>query len=264
VSGGAAAAWPLAARAQQSERLRQVGVFVGLASSADDPVARETVRPFSEAMQAAGWLEGKNIHLHYRFGGDPAKINASASELVTLAPEVIYAQGLPATRALYQKTHTIPIVFTQVADPFGFGLVDSEAHPGGNVTGFVVWDLSIGGKWTQLLRDIAPDVTHIGVFYNPDTAPYARPLISSSKGAAGASVTVVECPVRDDSEIEGMHRCWRANLVAAYWSYPSPLRTHAAIKLLPNARGSICLPSIRFRVQQGAGRCYATRMPSIQ
>ena len=203
--GGAAAMWPMAANAQQPDRMRQVGVFVGLASSADDPIARETIRPFTEAMQAAGWLEGKNIRLHYRFGGgDPAKINTSASELVTLAPDVIYAQGLPATRALYQRTHTIPIVFTQVADPFGFGLVDSDAHPGGNVTGFVVWDLSIGGKWTQLLRDIAPDLSRIGVFYNPDTAPYARPLISSAKAAAGSNVAVIECPVRDDREIEAV------------------------------------------------------------
>jgi len=203
--GGTAVSWPIAAHSQQPDRMRQVGVFVGLASSADDPIARETLRPFSEAMDAAGWLDGKNIRLHYRFGGgDQAKINRSASELVTLAPEVIYVQGLPATRALYQRTHTIPIVFTQVADPFGFGLVDSEAHPGGNVTGFVVWDLSIGGKWTQLLREIAPELTRIGVIYNPDTAPYARPLISSARAAAGTSVAVIECPVRNDSEIEAM------------------------------------------------------------
>lgn len=203
--GGAAASLPIAAHGQQPNRMWQVGVFVGLASSADDPIARETIRPFSEAMQAAGWIDGKNVRLHFRFGGgDPAKINTSASELVTLAPEVIYSQGLPATRALYQRTHTIPIVFTQVADPFGFGLVDSESHPGGNVTGFVVWDLSIGGKWTQLLREIAPDLTHIGVLYNPDTAPYARPLISSAKAAAGSNVAIIECPVRNDSEIEAM------------------------------------------------------------
>src|SRR5450432_4422665 len=100
--GGAAAWWPIGAHGQQPDRARQVGVFVGLASSADDPIARETIRPFSEAMQAAGWLDGKNVRLHYRFGGgDPAKINTSASELVTLAPEVIYAQGFPATRALF-------------------------------------------------------------------------------------------------------------------------------------------------------------------
>jgi putative ABC transport system substrate-binding protein len=154
-------------------------------------------------MQAAGWIEGKNIRFEYRFGGgDPAKINASAAELVTVAPELIYAQGLPATRAVHQKTKTIPIVFTQVADPVGFGLVESVAHPGGNVTGFIVWDLSIGGKWIQLLREIAPDLTRVGVVYNPDTAPYAAPLITSAKAAAGSELAVIECPTHDDKEIE--------------------------------------------------------------
>ena len=110
--GAAAAPMPvsLAVHAQQSDRVRHIGVLVGLASSADDPVARETVRLFREAMQQAGWIEGKNMRVDYRFGGgDPTKINASAAELVALAPELIYAQGLPATRALHQETHAIPI-----------------------------------------------------------------------------------------------------------------------------------------------------------
>jgi putative tryptophan/tyrosine transport system substrate-binding protein len=240
----AAASWPMAAHAQQPDRMRQVGVFVGLASGKDDPIARETIRPFSEAMQAAGWLDGKNIRLHYRFGGgDPAKINASATELVTLAPDVIYAQGLPATRALYQRTHTIPIVFTQVADPFGFGLVDSEAHPGGNVTGFVVWDLSIGGKWTQLLREIAPELTRIGVLYNPDTAPYARPLIASAKAAAGSGVAVIECPVRDDSEIEAV-----ASLLAR--------EPHGGVLVIPE-------PFTNARRDQIIAQCARFKLPSL-
>jgi ABC-type uncharacterized transport system substrate-binding protein len=238
--GGAAVAWPLAARAQQPDRIRQVGVFVGLASNADDSIARETIGPFSEAMQAAGWMEGKNVRLHYRFdGGDPTKINESAAELVTLAPDVIYAQGLPATRALHQRTHTIPIVFTQIADPFGFGLVDSEAHPGGNATGFVVWDRSTGGKWIRLLGEVAPELTRVGVIYNPDTAPYVLPLIASAKAAAG-SLAVIECPVRDDSEIEAM-----ASLVAR--------EPHGGLLVLPepftNAhRDQIIAQSANFRL----------------
>ena len=159
--GSAATGWPLAARAQQRDRVRQIGVFVGNAGSADDPIAGETLRQFREAMQQAGWLEGKNIRVDHWFGGDAAKINASAAELVALVPELIYAHGLPAARAVQQQTHAIPIVFTQVADPVGFGLVQSVGHPGGNVTGFVVWELSIGGKWLQLLRLIAPEVTHV-------------------------------------------------------------------------------------------------------
>jgi putative ABC transport system substrate-binding protein len=201
--GGTAAAWPIAAHAQQPDRVRHIGVLVGLASSADDPVAVESLRPFRDEMQKAGWIEGNNIHLDYRFGGgDLAKITSSAAELIALSPDLIYAQGLPAARAVHQKTKTIPIVFAQVADPVGFGLVESVMHPGGNVTGFVVWDLSIGGKWMQLLREIAPEVSRVGIIYNPNTAPYAPPLIASAKAAAGSDVTFIEYPAHNVSDIE--------------------------------------------------------------
>jgi putative ABC transport system substrate-binding protein len=199
---GGAAAWPMVARAQQPGQMRHIGVLIGNASSAEDPIAKEILQQFRSAMQEAGWIDGKNIRLDYRFGGDVTTINASAAELVALAAEVIYATGLPAARALHQKTQTIPIVFTQVADPVGFGLVETLGHPGGNVTGFIVWDLSIGGKWIQLLRDIAPELTRVGIIYNPDTAPYAPPLIASAKAAAGSNVAVIEFPTRDDKEIE--------------------------------------------------------------
>ena len=200
---GGAACWSRLAGAQQPDRLRHVGALVGLASSADDPVAVESLRPFRDEMQKAGWIEGNNIQVDYRFGGgDLAKITASAAELVALNPDVIYAQGLPATRAVHQKTHTIPIVFAQVADPVGFGLVESMAHPGGNVTGFVVWDLSIGGKWMQLLREVAPEVSRVGIIYNPDTAPYAPPLIASAKAAAGSDARFFEYHTHNDSDIE--------------------------------------------------------------
>jgi putative ABC transport system substrate-binding protein len=193
--------WPLAARAQQP---RHIGVLVGLASSANDPIADGFLRPFHDAMQKAGWIEGKNIRIDYRFGGalaDLSKTNTSAAELVALRPEAIYTQGLPAALAVHRETKSIPIVFTQVVDPVGFGLVDSLGHPGGNVTGFVVWDFSIGGKWMQLLRELVPEVTHIGILYNPDTAPYASSLIASAKAAAG-SVQVIECRSHDDNEME--------------------------------------------------------------
>jgi putative ABC transport system substrate-binding protein len=200
---GGAAAWPLAAQAQQPERVRQIGVLVGYAASADDPAARQALPPFQDAMQRAGWIDGKNIHLEYRFAaGDFAKTTMAAAELVAIAPEAIYALGLPAARALQQKTRTIPIIFTQVADPVGYGLVASLAHPGGNVTGFMAWDLSIGGKWLQLLHEIAPQLSSVGIVYNPDTGSYAAPLIVSAKAAAGSDVAVSEFPVHDDGEIE--------------------------------------------------------------
>jgi putative ABC transport system substrate-binding protein len=199
-----AVTWPMVVQAQQPGQMRHIGVLVGLASSGDDPVADGFLRPFRDAMQQAGWIEGKNIRIDYRFGGtlvDLTKTNASAAELVALEPDVIYTQGLPATLAVHRETKTVPIVFTQVSDPVGVGLVDSLGHPGGNVTGFVVWDLSIGGKWMQFLRELVPDVTHVGILYNPDTAPYAPALVASARAAAG-NVQVVESQSHDDSESE--------------------------------------------------------------
>jgi putative ABC transport system substrate-binding protein len=140
--------------------------------------------------------------IDYRFGGtlaDLVKTDASAAEIVALEPELIYAQGLPATQALHRKTKTIPIVFTQVADPVGFGLADSLGHPGGNITGFVVWDLSIGGTWMQLLRELIPDLTHVGVLYNPDTTAYAPPVVAA---AQAANIRMTECHTHDEGEIE--------------------------------------------------------------
>ena len=197
------AAWPLGARAQQGDRIRRIGVLIGYALSADDPTAREMRQPFEAAMRDAGWIDGKNIRVDYHFGGGGlAKINAAAAELVALSPELIYALGLPAAQAVREKTHTIPIVFSRVGDPVGFGLVASMTRPGGNVTGFTVWDFSIGGKWLQLFREIAPELSRVGVIYNPETAPYAAALIAFAKEAAGRDVAVIEYPSHNDHEIE--------------------------------------------------------------
>jgi putative ABC transport system substrate-binding protein len=238
---GGAVTWPVAAHAQQPERMPHVGVLVGLASSADDPVAVESLRPFRDEMRKAGWTEGTNILLDYRFGGgDLAKITSSAAELVALGPDLIYAQGLPAARAVHQKTKTIPVVFAQVADPVGFGLVESVMHPGGNVTGFVVWDLSIGGKWLQLLREIAPDVSRVGIIYNPDTAPYAPPLIESARAAAGGNVKFIEFHTRNDSEIEAAASSLSGEPHGGIFVIPEPFTvTH---------RDQIISQSVRFKL----------------
>ena len=154
-------------------------------------------------MQESGWIEGRNIRFDVRFGGgDLTKIGVAADELVALAPELIYATGFPPVQALRQRTRTIPIVFSLVADPVGFGLIESLSRPGGNITGFVVWDLSIGGKWMQLLQEVAPNLRRIGIMYNPNTAPYAPPLIASAKASATGGVAVTEYHTRNDSEIE--------------------------------------------------------------
>lgn len=199
--GGTAAAWSLSARAQQP--VRHVGVLIGFAANAGAGLAPETLRLFHEAMRNAGWVEGQNIVVDYRFSaGNQTEIDAAASELVSLKPDLIYVMGLPAAQAVSRKTHTIPIVFTRTGDPVRFGLVASLNHPGGNVTGFTVWDFSIGSKWMQLLLQIAPQLRHVGIIYNPKTAEYAPPLIAAANGAAGGKVSVTEYQAHDDGEIE--------------------------------------------------------------
>jgi putative ABC transport system substrate-binding protein len=204
LAGSAAAALPLAGRAQQREAMRRVGVLVGLAPGPEAPVAKAFLAPFRDAMRQAGWAEGDNVRIDYRFGGalsDLSKTRASATELVALAPEVIYAQGLPATLALHQQTTTIPIVFTQLIDPVGFGLAQSLGHPGGNITGFVVWDFEIGGKWIELLRELVAGCKRVGILFNPDTAPYAPGLVAAAREAA-KGLEIVELRTHDDGEID--------------------------------------------------------------
>ena len=197
---------PLSAVAEQTQQTRRIGVLVGLAPSEDTPIAQAFIKPFRESMRSAGWIEGGNIQIDYRFGGslaDLSKTKASAAELVALKPDVIYSQGLPATLAVRQLTATIPIVFTQLIDPVGFGLAESLGHPGSNVTGFVVWDFAIAGKWVQLLHELMPDLAEVGVLFNPDTAPYAPGLISAAK-EADRSVQIVECRTHNDTETEAV------------------------------------------------------------
>jgi len=195
---------PLSAVAEQTQQTRRLGVLVGLAPSEDTPIALAFIKPFRESMRSAGWIEGSNIQIDYRFGGslaDLSKTKTSAAELVALKPDVIYSQGLPATLAARRLTSTIPIVFTQLIDPVGFGLAEGLGHPGGNVTGFVVWDFAIAGKWVQLLHELMPDLAKVGVLFNPDTAPYAPGLISAAK-ETDRGVEIVECRTHNDTETE--------------------------------------------------------------
>lgn len=218
---GTAVAAPFSAGAQ---RPRQVGVLVGLAPKMESPVAEAFIRPFRDEMLLRGWAEGNNVRVEYRFGGtlsDLAQTRASAAELVSLRPDVIYSQGLPATIALRQSTSTIPIVFTQLIDPVGFGLARSLAEPGENVTGFIVWDFAIAGKWIQLLQELVPGLVEVGILFNPETAPYAPGLISVAR-EVGRSLKIVECQTRSDSETETVLRDFAAQRGRALLVIPEP------------------------------------------
>jgi putative tryptophan/tyrosine transport system substrate-binding protein len=199
---GGAAAWPLAAHAQQPERLRRIGALMPFRES--DPVMQASVRAFAAALAHLGWVEGQNIRIDYRFAaGDPNRFDAYAAELVGLSPDVILASSTAAMEALGRQTHTIPIVWVLAVDPVGQGFVQSLARPGGNVTGFSFYDAQLMSKWLQLLKDVAPSVTRIAVIFNPDTAPFA-PLFCHAIEAAAPSrgITVTLAPVNDDAGIE--------------------------------------------------------------
>src|SRR5262249_59164747 len=159
--GGAAAVWPLAARAQQPERMRRIGVMIGLAEN--DAEARARVIAFREELRKQGWAEGRNVQIDFRWAvGDDERVRAFAKELVELQPDVLVAHSTPATAALLHQTHAIPIVFVQVVDPVGSGFVQSFARPGGNATGFTNHDqATLGGKWLELLKQVAPRVTRL-------------------------------------------------------------------------------------------------------
>src|SRR5262249_9232548 len=156
--GGAVTMWPLAARAQQSERMRRIGVL--MPSAADDPEFQARMTAFVQGLAQLGWLDGRNVRIDTRLGvADSDRIRKYAAELVALGPDVILAPGSASLAPLLQATRAVPIVFTTVADPVGAGYVDSLARPGGNATGFIVYEYSIAAKWLELLKEIAPRVT---------------------------------------------------------------------------------------------------------
>jgi ABC-type uncharacterized transport system substrate-binding protein len=167
--GGAAAVWPLAARAQQSEPMRRIGVL--MATAADEPESQVRLAAFLQGLQQLGWTDGRNVRIDYRWSaGDAARLRRDAAELVALAPDVVLA-GVGATATtLLEASRTVPIVFAQGIDPVGAGLVESLARPGGNGTGFIQFEYSLSGKWLELLKEVAPQVTRVGILREPGSA----------------------------------------------------------------------------------------------
>jgi putative tryptophan/tyrosine transport system substrate-binding protein len=200
--GGAAAAWPLAARAQQPAMVRQVGVLMGPAES--DPEGQSEIVAFRQGLQKLGWT-GRNVRIAYRWAaGDADRMRTFASELIALKPDAVLAVTTPAVAALLGETRSIPIVFVRVADPIRSGFVNSLAHPGGNVSGFSNFESSLAGKWLQLLKEIAPRVARVTVMFNPVTAPsggldFLR-LVEAA--APSLAVEVSAARVHDVAEIE--------------------------------------------------------------
>ena len=199
--GGAAAAWPLAARAQQREQMRRIGVLMNL--TADDAEGQGRLAAFMQGLQEAGWSVGRNVRVDLRWGGgDPELYRSHAAELVALAPDVFLAAGAIVTRALQRATRTIPIVFANAVDPVGMGFVASLARPGGNATGFTIFEFSMGGKWLELLKQIAPGITRAAVLRDASLASGAGEFGAVQTVAPSFGVELHPVDVRDADEMD--------------------------------------------------------------
>jgi putative ABC transport system substrate-binding protein len=195
-----AAAWPLAARAQQPERMRRVG---GIVTGTEGlPPTQAIAAVVREGLQQLGWTEGRNIRIDYRFAADPDSVRSAAAELVGLGPDVLIAHGATALAALQRVTRTIPIVFGNVSDPVGNGFVTSVAHPEGNITGFASYEQTIGLKWLELLKQIAPQVTRAAFLHNPINPIWSGYLREMERSAPAFGVRVSAAPTASAAEIE--------------------------------------------------------------
>jgi putative tryptophan/tyrosine transport system substrate-binding protein len=198
---GGAAAWPLAARAQQGARMRRIGVLMNLAS--DDAEGQARLAAFHQGLQQLGWTVGGNVQIDYRWGaGNADRIRKFVAELVALEPDVILSAGSPSVAALQQAIRTVPVVFVTVVDPVSSGFVDSLARPGGNITGFALWEYSIGGKWLELLKEIAPGMKRAAVIRDAALTAGGGQLGSIQAVAPSVGAEVSPINVRDAGEIE--------------------------------------------------------------
>jgi putative tryptophan/tyrosine transport system substrate-binding protein len=202
--GGSVAVWSVAARAQQAERMRRIGVL--MSGKEDDPIAQSRVAAFRDGLKQLGWNEGRNLMIEWRWGGgDVLRTRRYAEELVELAPDVLLANGTPATAALKQVTSSIPIVFAVVNDPVAQGFIPSMARPGGNITGFSFLEYSMIGKSLELLKQIAPQTMRVAVMFNPDTYPYYEIHLKSFEAIANKlSLKLLAAPARSEEEIDAL------------------------------------------------------------
>jgi putative tryptophan/tyrosine transport system substrate-binding protein len=222
---GGVAAWPLAAHAQQAQRMRRIGVLIGFAET--DPDVKSWFAAFRGALAKLGWTEGSNFQIELRWASDDLdRMKAFAKELVDLRPDAILSVTTPVTNALVRETQTIPIVIVTVADPIASGFVTNVGRPGGNVTGFALYEPSMGGKWLELLKRIAPSVTRVALLFNPTTSVPINFYMASIQAAASSfTVQASAAPVHAQDEIEGVIAALAGNLGAGLIAMPDLFNT---------------------------------------
>jgi putative ABC transport system substrate-binding protein len=262
---GSAAAWPIAARAQQPTRLPQVAIL--RSEVAGDPEGLRNSAALVQGLQALGWTQGRNIRIEQRWaGGSVDAMKALARELVALEPNVIVVISTPVTAAVMQQTHTIPIIFVQNFDPVGSGLVRSLVTPEGNVTGFTSYEPAIGSKWLELLKGVAPQVARVAVMYNPQTAPFAGTFLRSIEAAAPIfAVQTIAMPIQETGTIEKAIEAFAREANGGLMVLPDITMT-VHEKLIVELAGQHRLPAIypwRHFVTVGGLMCYAADLPVL-
>ena len=263
--GGAAAAWPLAARAQQGQRVRRIGVLMGLV--ANDPEAQSRVAAFEHGLRELGWVKGRNLWIEYRWaGGGESALRDHAAELLAMAPDLILANSTPVTAALREHSQVVPIVFTQVTDPVGQGLVPNLAHPGGNLTGFTSFEFSIGTKWLEVLKQTAPHVMRVALVFNPHSAPFADLFLRPVEAAAPSfSVAPIRAAVRDAADLDRVFEALAREANGGLMVLPDiSMANHreALIALAAHHRVPAVYP-FRYFAASGGLMSYGTDVPEV-
>ena len=263
VIGSGAFAWPLAVRAEQSERMRRIGML--MLYPEDDSEGQVRATAFQQGLQKLGWRVGHNIQIDFQWGfGNADWLRSGAAQLLRLSPDVILANGTPAAKTMQQSSRTVPVIFIAGSDPVVDGLVMSLARPGGNLTGLYVFEPSIGAKLLELLKEIAPHVVRAAILFNPD-AKAASWLAAAAAVAPRFAVEVIEAPVRDSNEIEAVMAQWGHQPNCGLIVLPDPA-TNAHRKLINELAARYRLPAIHAlsgATRDGGLMSYGVDLPDV-
>jgi ABC-type uncharacterized transport system substrate-binding protein len=261
---GGATVWPLAARAQQPQRMRRIGVL--MLYPENDPEGQLRATAFRQRLEKLGWILDRNIQIDFQFGlGDAQWIRSAAEQLLRLAPDLILANGDAATRVMQQSTRAVPIIFIAGSDPVAEGLVQSLAHPGGNLTGFLVLEPSLGAKLLELLKEIAPRAARIAILFNPDNPGNRRLATWATAAAPKFAVEVVPAPLRELTEIEAAMTEWGHDSTSGLIVLPDP-STNSHRKSIVELAARHRLPAIhalRAATADGGLMSYGVDLPEL-
>ena len=262
--GGAAAAWPLAAGAQQGERVRHIGVL--MLYPENDPQGQLRATSFRQGLEKLGWAIGRNVQINFQWGlGDSDWIRSATAQLLRLTPDLILANGDAATRIVQQSTRAVPVIFIAGSDPVAEGLVQSLAHPAGNLTGFLVLEPSLGAKLLELLKEMAPSVARFAILFNPDNPGNRRLATWATAAALKLAVDVVTAPLREPAEIEAAMTEWGHDPTYGLVVLPDPSTTSHR-KLIVELAARHRLPtihSLRAATADGGLMSYGVDLPAL-